>query len=399
MRGSIIKRSRTSWSLVVDYGRDATTGKRKQKWVRFAVPRDKSQREAQKLAEAKLAALLHEMATGSYIDPSQTTFVNYLRDWHTKAVLPYKRPETARVYLSMIDAHVAKAALATMPLQKLRATDLEQFYATVKPAPSSINVLHAVVHRALKTAVRDRLITANPAAAVEARPRQSKDRGYGAREHCWVADEVRRVLAAAKQDGAQASAFFAMALDTGARKSELLGLTWADVNLDAGTVRISRQLEPRCPERPKWGPTKTGGARDVTLGAETLVRLRTHRKRQRELRLANAPTYQNHNLVFAKEPDDLQTPTAALGQPCLSLVERHFRRVVAAAGARVVKVHAMRHTAATLLLAAGVPVQVVAHRLGHKQVSMTLEVYAHALPDMQREAAAALNRLIYGAAR
>lgn len=395
MRGSIVKRSKTSWSLVIDQGRDAS-GRRKQKWVRFEVPRNVPAREAHKQAEAKLAELLHQVSIGTFVDASRTTLVEYLRDWHGKAVAPLKRPETARVYLSMIERHIATAPIGTVPLQKLRASDLEAFYATLKLSPASVTVCHAVLGRALKMAVRDRLIVANPAAAVEDRPRPSKDHAHGAREHCWSADEARRVLAAAKADGPQVSAFFALAIDTGARKSELLGLTWSHVDLDAGTVTIARQLEPRCSERPAWGPTKTGRSRTVTLGAETITKLRAHRKQQRELLMANRTTYQDHGLVFAKEPEDLQKPTAALGQPCLALVTRHFQRIATAAGVRRIKIHGTRHTAATLLLSAGVPVQVVAQRLGHAQVTQTLEVYAHALPDMQRDAAAKLGALLAG---
>ena len=146
--------------------------------------------------------------------------------------------------------------------------------------------------------------------------------------------------------------------------------------------------------RPVFGPTKTGMTRVVTLNAETIARLRTHRKHQRELMMANRTTYEDHGLVFAKEQEDVQTPKAALGQPCPALVMRHYRRIIKAAGVRRIKVHGMRHTVATLALSAGVPVQVVAKRLGHAQASMTLEVYAHALPDMQRDAATKLGALL-----
>jgi hypothetical protein len=137
MRGSVIKRSKTSWSLVF---RDANG---KQKWVKFTPPRGQSTREAQKAAEAELAKPLHQVNSGGYVDASKTTLVEYLRDWHQKSVAPHRRPETARIYPSMIDRHVAKAPIAAVPLQKLRASDLEAFYATVKLAPSSVTVLPA----------------------------------------------------------------------------------------------------------------------------------------------------------------------------------------------------------------------------------------------------------------
>lgn len=110
--------------------------------------------------------------------------------------------------------------------------------------------------------------------------------------------------------------------------------------------------------------------------------------------MANRTTYEDFGLVFAKEPADLQTPKAKLGQPCPALVERTFARVVKAAGVRRIKVHGTRHTAATLLLAVGVPVQVVAQRLGHAEVSTTLKTYAHATPNRQAEAAAKLGAVL-----
>jgi len=230
----------------------------------------------------------------------------------------------------------------------------------------------------------------------------SKDRGKGARAACWTVDEARRVLATAKEGGPQVSAFVALALDTGARKSALLGLQWTHVDLDAATMTAAQQLEQRArgrkrdSEAPTFAPTKTGKSRTVTLGPETVIRLRAHRKQQRKLRMANRTTYEDHGLVFAKEPADLQTPTAALGHPCRALASRHYRQVVKAADVRPIKVHGLRHTVATLLLQAGVPVQVVAQRLGHAQISMTLETYAHATPNLQADAASRLGALLSG---
>jgi integrase len=392
MRGSIVRRSKASWALVVDLGRDAT-GRRKQKWQKFVPPRNLSLRDAMKAAESALAKLIHELDSGSYIDASKTTLIEYLRNWHATAVVPHRRPETARIYKSLIEKHVAPSPIATMPLQKVRATDLEALYATLRLAPSTINVLHAAIGRAFKVAVRDRLLLANPATGAEDRPRPSRDHGQGAREHCWTADEARTFLTAATSAGAQAAAFYTLAIDTGARKSELLGLTWADLDLTRETVTIARQLEPTG-ITPTWAPTKTGKARTVTLGAETVVRLKAHRKHQRELLMANRNVYTDFGLVFARQHPDLHTSRAALGQPLTALAESRFRALVKAADVPAIKFHGLRHTAATLLLGAGVPVQVVAQRLGHAQISMTLEVYAHALPDAQRDAATRMSALL-----
>jgi integrase len=393
MRGSIVERSETSWSLVIDQGRNQE-GKRVQKWIRFDLAPNLSTRENRKRAHAKLAELLDSSNKGTLIDPSRLTLIDWLRSWHEKNVVPHRRPETSRVYRSMIDKHVAPYPIAAMLVQKVRTSDLEKLYASVKLKPASITVLHAIIGRALKIAVRDRLITTNPATAVEDRPRESKDAGRHARQNCWTAAEARQVLSTAKRISPQVSAFFATALDTGMRKSELLGLVWNDVNFEKGTITVSRQLEPRSQEVPSWAPTKTGTARVVTLGAETIARLKAHRKAQAEVKMANRKVYRDHGLAFAKEEPDLQTPTAALGQPVYGLARHTFEGVVKTAGVKKITVHGLRHTAATLLLSVGVPVQVVAQRLGHSTPTQTLEVYAHVTPDLQADAAVKLDALL-----
>jgi len=135
--------------------------------------------------------------------------------------------------------------------------------------------------------------------------------------------------------------------------------------------------------------------RNVAIDAETVAILRTHRKQQRELMMANRKVYQNFDLVFAKEHADLQTPTAQLGEPCYALVDSHFNRVIKAAGVKKIGVHGLRHTCATLLLAEGEQVKTVADRLGHEKPSITLDVYTHAIPGAQRGAAARVGNVLF----
>ena len=185
-----------------------------------------------------------------------------------------------------------------------------------------------------------------------------------------------------------------LALDSGARKSELHGLTWDRVDLDAGTVRIDRQLDV-AGAAPQWGPTKTKHRRTITLTTETIARLRVHRQAQRELKMRNRTTYADFDLIFAMEPEDLQQRTAKLGHALMALSERRFQALVKAAGVRTIKFHGCRHTMATLSLQAGTPPHVVAARLGHSVMEL-MKTYAHALPGMQQEAAARLGAVLHG---
>jgi len=215
-----------------------------------------------------------------------------------------------------------------------------------------------------------------------------------ARKKSWSAEEARQVIAASTEAGAQVEAFVRLALNTGARKSELLGLTWPNVDLEKAEITIAHQLMPRAATRAEFKPTKTRKIRTVPIGTETAAVLRTHRKQQRELMMANRNVYQDCDLVFAKEPADLQAPTAKLGEPCFALADSRFRRVIKAAGVKPIGIHGMRHTCATLMLAAGEPVKDVADRLGHEKPSMTLDVYTHATAGAQRDAAARLDAVL-----
>jgi integrase len=191
------------------------------------------------------------------------------------------------------------------------------------------------------------------------------------------------------------AAFYHLALDTGARRAELCGLLWQDVDLDIGQVFIVRQLvKPGAP--PMFGPPKNGKPRTITLTPKTVELLRFHKSQQAKTKLVNRAVYQDFGLVFAKDWWGLRTHGDTLGHPLQSnaIGQREFKRLVAQAGVRSIKFHGLRHTSATLLLQAGVPVHVVQERLGHKRIEVTLGIYAHVLPSMQQDAAIRLAALL-----
>jgi len=338
---------------------------------------------------------LNAVRTDQYVDPSKTTLGQWLTRW-IDLVKPTVRPATFVRYNGVVQNHLLKASIAGIVLQKLRGSDLEAYYSSVPRGSGPVH--HTVLRRALRKAVKDKLLTVNPAVDLDHAPRRSKSKASeDARMNWWTAHDARTFLAAAKAADAQSAALYAVALDAGPRKGEICGLLWDHVNVEASSIRIVQQLTKPGPE-PTFGPPKNGCARDITLSAETIDLLRQHKRTQAELKIANRTTYRDHGLVFAKEYGDLTNRADMIGLPLQAnnLAERHFDRLIKAAKVARITFHGMRHTCATLLLQAGEPVHVVSKRLGHARVEITLNTYAHVLPDMQKQAAATMGALLHG---
>ena len=280
-------------------------------------------------------------------------------------------------------------------MQRLRPADIENYYASLKVAPPTVDLHHTVIHSSLQRAVKHQLVIRNVAVGVE-RPRQVKDPEETIVQ-AWSADEVRKFLKAARAVGPMAAALYALAVDSGMRKAELCGLKWSDVDLAAAKIRIARQLTKMGAE-PEWGPLKAGFRRTITIATPTVALLRAHRKHQAEIKMKNRSVYADHDLVFAKEWPHLTRRWMTLGHPLQmnNIGQREYAGLIKTAGLRPIRFHDLRHTCATLLLQAGQPIHVVSERLGHAKVATTMEIYAHVLPTQQKDAAAALGGLLYG---
>jgi integrase len=398
MRGCLTQRSPGSWAIVLHMGyvKDPLTNKRKlkQKWV--TVRGTKAQ------AQAKLNEMLVALQKGEFVEPTKVTLGEWLDRWCEETIKSSRRPGTYTIYRGVLDNHVIPE-IGAIRLQALRPGHLQAYYADRatkrKLAAGTLQVQHAVISAALKSAVRQGLLTRNVATLVDGRPR-SRNQRVDAKAHCWTLAEAQTFLAAAKKAGPQLAAFFALALDSGARKGELCALRWSDIDLDAGRMTIDRTLLKPGPE-PVFGPTKNGAPRSIDLNSETVRLLRMHKKQQAALRMKNRRRYRDLGLVFAREWDHVRGREDSLGMPLQAnnLGERDYARVVRASGVRRIKFHGLRHTCATLLLGAREPVHVVSQRLGHKDPTVTLAIYAHCLPSMQQEAAARLGDLLYGGGR
>jgi integrase len=196
----------------------------------------------------------------------------------------------------------------------------------------------------------------------------------------WTREELDRFLAHVAAD--RLFPMWRLAAWTGMRRGEVAGLTWRDIDLDAGTITVQRARVTVTSRDVRESKTKTGsGRRQVELDEETVAALEAWQERQRQERDEWPGEWPSHGLVFALQDG------AALKPDWLT---RWFQSHAKQAGLPQIRLHDLRHTHATILLAAGVPVKVVSERLGHSTPAFTMAVYQHVLPGMQREAVQAV---------
>jgi integrase len=325
----------------------------------------------------KLRELQAAVARGAPVAGERLTVGAYLDDWLGRIDV---RPRTLTAYKCLVRVHV-QPAIGSHRLVRLEPRHLERLYADVINSGRSkrtAQYIHSVLHRALGQAARQGLVARNVADFVE-RPRVE-------RHEVTVLDlgQARQFEKAAGEDPNEG--LYVLAITTGMRQSELLGLRWRDVDLHRGYLSVTNTLvKPgRCPV---FGPPKTRKSRRrINLTDKAIKALQRLRARQAKCRLkAGGGKWAEFDLVF----------TNRCGGPMdgTNLTERGFRRLLTRAGLPRIRFHDLRHTAATLLLIKGVHPKVVADMLGHSSVAVTLDVYSHVLEGLQEEAVAALNEV------
>ena len=373
----------TTWAIKADLGRDVD-GNRRQKVRAGFASEDEANRE--------LRALLSKVDGGRYIEPTKRTLADYLESEWLPATAP---PRVAHGTWAKRKLHVRYVVdrIGRTPLVDVNGATLDHLYAELvreggakgQPlAASTVHDVHRTLHKAFADAIRWQVLDRNPSEASE--PPRLDRVAEDARDalHAWSADELRRFLTATADH--RLGSLFYVAATTGMRRSELLGLRWSDVDTAKASLRVAQKLVTGADGYELRRSTKTqAGARTIDLDAATLDVLAKHRVAQNKLRLMLGEGYADHGLVFA-QPDGTPMPPPALTQA--------FRRAVRNADVPRIRLHDVRHTHATLLLKAGEPVAVVSERLGHASSVVTMTIYAHVLPGMQKGAAATFGALL-----
>ena len=376
--GSIYKRPDGTWAGQVSVGYDPATGKLKRKSFYG---------KTRKEVADKMAQALQEVRSGTYIEPAQTTLAEWLDKWLTTYKKGQLKPSTYESYEILVNVHI-KPALGKIPIAKLQANMLQSFYneklekgrADGKGGLSTrmVRYLHAIIRQALQQAVKEGLLARNVADATS--PPTVKNKQM----RPLTENELLTFFETAKGD--RMFAGYVLAATTGLRRGELLGLCWDCVDIKHGVITVQRQLLvlKDCLTLEETTKSKSG-RRSITLTDDAIRELKAHKKRQAQEKLLMGEAYQDNGLVFCKEDGTPLDPRE---------FTKRFQRQLAKAGLPKVRLHDLRHTHASLLLARGVHPKVVQERLGHSSITMTLDLYSHLTPGLQEAAAATLNGLL-----
>jgi integrase len=363
-------RCRGTWSYHVDAGRDGTGRRRQLTKGGFAT-------------RADARAALHEIlvaGTPRNLEAHRITVEAYLGQWlDGKRGL---RPSTRKSYQEHINLYLVPH-LGRVRLRDLTATHIDSMISTIgsdqtrRLSPTTIRRIHATLRAALNTAVRRQLLSVNPATQVELPPRRRTTVAV------WTPTQLRDFLIAIQDD--RLYPLYHLVALTGLRRGEAIGLRWSDLDLERHVLTVNQQVVQI--DRVKHiGPPKTNaGQRVVPLDPGTAALLEARRAAQQVERDRWGAGWTETGHVFTSEDGSLLSP---------DYVTRHFRRLVKAAGLPELRLHGLRHTNASLGLAAGVAMKVVSERLGHSAIAVTADLYTHVVPVVAQQAANAIADLV-----
>jgi integrase len=373
MKGHIRERSRGHWAIILDQ-RDTATGERKRKWHSFTgTKRD---------AQTECARLISEMKSGAYIELSKVTLKEFLDRW-LNHIKPNVSPRTHERYEQIAAKNIAPL-LGAKALAKLQPIDISGGYAKALQtgrrdgkgglSPRTVHHMHRVLYSALAQAERWKLIGRNPAALLEKRDRPKIERK--------PVSTIDAPTTATVFDAARERRLFiplVLATLCGLRRGEITALRWKSVDLDNGQLAVVASTEQTDAGAIREKEAKSGRARTVALPSLAVEELRRWRVLQGQELLK----------LGVRADDGWHVVTRADGSP---LQPRSLTHVMSDFLDRWgMTLHGLRHSHASHMLAAKVHPKVVQERLGHSSIAITMDVYSHLMPNMQGEAAAAVD--------
>ncbi len=378
MKGSLQQRAEGTWSLILYLGRDPITGKKKQKWHTFKG----NKREAQKELNRLLAAL-----EAGAVDPGKLSVAEYLRKWLKEYAAVNVTLKTYQGYEGIVEGHLAPAFGVT-PLAKLSPLQIQAYYNRALESgrrdgkegglsPRTVGHHHRVLSEALGQAVRWQLLARNPADAVKPPTVKKSERPN------LTVEETITVLRAVKDSGIHLPVL--LAVSTGMRAGEILGLRWQDINFKAGVALISQSMENSRGAGTRFKLPKNNKKHPVEIPDLVLAYLLQVRREQARNRELMGEAYQDSDLIY----------TRGDGTPYrVDWLSKKFARFIVTQEVTQVSFHDLRHTQGALLILGGFHPKVVSERLGHSGIAITMDRYGHLMPGMDRAAAQYVNQLL-----
>jgi integrase len=384
------KRSDGEGSLFEDKVRGRWVGVLVVGWRDGKPIRRKVSAKSRSAAATRLRELRDKVNAGNLPAGRVPTVAEWMTHWLDEIASAKVRPRTLAGYRRYVAIYI-NPLLGSHRLDRLtpehvqtawrRLTETGRPGAVVsKPlSTTTARQAHRILARALKVAQQRGYVQRNVATLIDAPASRDVEMTPLSK------DQAQRILATARDT--RLAARWSVALSLGLRQGEALGLQWQHVDLEQGAIHVRQALSRLTGQGLVFGPVKSrAGRRTVALPASLLVQLRAHRSAQNAERLAAGTWWKDHDLVFC-QPDGRPIDPRADWQT--------WKDLLAKAGVPHRRLHDARHTAATLLLAQGIPTRVVMDILGHSQISVTTK-YQHVLGDMQQAAADKMDSALWG---
>lgn len=335
--------------------------------------------ETQKDANAWRHKIIEQRHQGLVFAGSRVSLSKFLDEWLVVAKTSV-RPNTYQQYSQVVHQHI-NPVLGYIVLKDLRPDQVQSLY-TNKLAngvsPNTTRMIHAVIHRALNHALKLGLVYRNVADSVT-RPKVVRKEMKTLNDY-----QVRQLIQVAESE--QMRLLLWVAVVTGLRQGELLGLKWSDLDWTSRRIQVQRQVQRRKGDGLVFcEPKSASGRRVIVLGKSTIEKLREYNNNQLKESILLGEKWQDHDLIF---PSPIGTPLDP------SNVLKAYKDCLKRAGLPNLRFHDLRHSAATLMLQQGVNPKIVSERLGHSDISLTLNTYSHVLPPMQEEAAEKMDDLL-----
>jgi integrase len=333
-------------------------------------------------ARKKLRQARGDAERGLVFDTDNLKVGEYLDRWLSDSVRDTVKATTFERYEQIARLHL-KPALGRVKLNALTPTHVRGLYREKLEAGSSartVRYIHTTLHKALKQAVMDGLILRNATEAVKP-PQLSRE------EMCPLTPEqAKHLLQTAHEAGDRLEALYVLAINTGLRQGELLGLKWDDVDLEDGSLQVRRTLTVTKNGPVLTTPKTTSSRRSVKLTSKAIEALKHHLDRQLGEIDRVGSLWSENGLIFASE----------MGEPLNrhNLTRRSFKPLLMRAELPQIRFHDLRRTCATLLLTRNVNPKIVSEMLGHSTIAITLDTYSHVLPNMRDQAAVAMEEAL-----